>query len=394
MASEKVPVWLDCDPGSTPINNSILYPFPYSVAETGITTVHGNASLECTTQNAGSILTAIGRPDVPVYPGCRKPFCRGPVHAPDIHGSSGLDGTTLLPEPTTPPILHKNGMLAMRDALLATPRHTAWLVITGTLTNAALMLSAFPEVSEWIKGVSIMGGAIGGGFSDAPISRMPGDEERVGNITRWAEFNIYCDPESASSLLSNPLLAGKITLIPLDLTHQCLATPEILTRLLPTSKTSAQTATGSGIFPAENLRPLLHDLLTFFAATYARVFGITAGPPLHDPLAVAAVLAEHPDPQHRIAFSTERTLSKDSKDASREWYVDVVTAGSHEDKSPENMVGRTVARPIDKASSIAATGSSDDAPGVRVMRSVDVPRFWTVVIDECLVRAEKAVRES
>lgn len=53
----------------------------------GITTVHGNASLENTTTNALRVLEAIGRSDVPVYAGSRKPFCRPAVHAPDIHGS-------------------------------------------------------------------------------------------------------------------------------------------------------------------------------------------------------------------------------------------------------------------------------------------------------------------
>jgi uridine nucleosidase len=54
----------------------------------GISTVHGNASLENTTANAGSILTAIGKPDIPVYPGSRKPFSRAAMHAPDIHGKT------------------------------------------------------------------------------------------------------------------------------------------------------------------------------------------------------------------------------------------------------------------------------------------------------------------
>jgi uridine nucleosidase len=52
----------------------------------GISTVHGNASLENTTRNTLSILEAIGRRDVPVYPGAAKPFCRDAVHAEYIHG--------------------------------------------------------------------------------------------------------------------------------------------------------------------------------------------------------------------------------------------------------------------------------------------------------------------
>lgn len=52
----------------------------------GITTVHGNASLENTTTNAGSLLEAMGKSEIPVYPGTQKPFSRPALHAPDIHG--------------------------------------------------------------------------------------------------------------------------------------------------------------------------------------------------------------------------------------------------------------------------------------------------------------------
>jgi inosine-uridine nucleoside N-ribohydrolase len=52
----------------------------------GISTVHGNASIDHTTENAGSVLTAIGRPEIPVYKGANKPLVREAVHADAIHG--------------------------------------------------------------------------------------------------------------------------------------------------------------------------------------------------------------------------------------------------------------------------------------------------------------------
>ena len=70
-----------------------------------------------------------------------------------------------------------------------------------------------------------MGGAVGGGFTNAPMGKVDGDGERFGNWTPWAEFNIYIDPESAESIFSDPVLAAKTTIAPLDLTHQmvCLS---------------------------------------------------------------------------------------------------------------------------------------------------------------------------
>ncbi|KAI9849471.1 MAG: Uridine nucleosidase 1 [Sclerophora amabilis] len=318
----------------------------------------------------------------------------------------------------------------MRKALLGAPRNTSWLIATGALTNVALLFSAFPEVASWIKGLSIMGGAIGGGLTDAPISKMPGEQDRVGNITPWAEFNIHCDPESAHSIFSNPALASKTTLIPLDLTHQVLATPPILARLLPSQQQSPQapstqqanvstSSPTSTSIRARNLRPLFHDLLTYFASTYARVFGISAGPPLHDPLAVAVVLADHPDPEYRIWFSDESS-ARDAEVSTR-WHIDVVTAGDTGEISHNNMLGRTVAKPITRrpsTSSPLAPGNGgnplDNDPvvdslglrsnvpsspngvggGVRIMRAVDVEKFWTVILEGSVVRAEEALGPS
>lgn len=54
----------------------------------GTSTTHGNASLENTTRNTSIILTALGRTDIPVYPGAAKPFCRDEVVTFDMHGIS------------------------------------------------------------------------------------------------------------------------------------------------------------------------------------------------------------------------------------------------------------------------------------------------------------------
>lgn len=53
----------------------------------GVSTVHGNASLEQTTFNTRSILEAIGKRNIKVYRGSHKPQVRDAVHAADIHGN-------------------------------------------------------------------------------------------------------------------------------------------------------------------------------------------------------------------------------------------------------------------------------------------------------------------
>jgi uridine nucleosidase len=141
----------------------------------GVSTVHGNASLVNTTRNSMSILEALGCRDIPVFPGAAKPFCREAVHAENIHGDSGLDGTTLLPHPVRPmpEIGVDNGaVFAMYDALSKTTPGTAWLIATGALTNIGLLFAVYPSLADHIAGLSIMGGAIGGFFTHAPLGRM------------------------------------------------------------------------------------------------------------------------------------------------------------------------------------------------------------------------------
>jgi uridine nucleosidase len=77
-----------------------------------------------------------------------------------------------------------------------------WVVATGTLTNVALLFAAFPEVADHIGGLSIMGGAVGEGFSDTPMSKVPDEETRIGNVTPWAEFNIYVRSTSLLPIFS------------------------------------------------------------------------------------------------------------------------------------------------------------------------------------------------
>lgn len=130
--------------------------------------------------------------------------------------------------------------------------------------------------------------------------------------------------------------------------------------MLATSSVRAQ------LMPDETqlLRKMLHDLLTFFSDTYARVYGITAGPPLHDPLAVAAVL-----PTDEISWDIQRVP------------VRVATSGDE--------VGRTV-KVLGKGEGeggveevrgeeLGKGGVEKDAL-VKIPKSCDVDAFWKVIL--------------
>ena len=311
-----------------------------------------------------SLLTAMGAKHIPVFQGAGAGISRPPVHAGSIHGKSGLDGTDLLPVPAIKPV-DEPAVDAMAAALLKTRSGTAWIVATGALTNVAQCFIKYPELAGHVKGLSLMGGAIGNNFTTAVLGKVD-DRERIGNWSNWAEFNILVDPEAASYLFSDPILNKKITMIPLDVTHQVLATKEVQALLL------------EGKFGQEKstLRTMLVELLTFFAQTYSEVFGITKGPPLHDPLAVAVVLDGLNGEE--IPFYDFEGMGK-----KRERFdVTVVTDGTHEDALLGAETGRTIAKLL-----------PDGENGVKIPRSLDTKRFWSV-LEECLGRADETNKKN
>ena len=206
-----------------------------------------------------------------MYVGSPKPIVRPGMHAPtDIHGESGLDGTDLLPRPLTPAIRDVSAVDSIAKALKAEPAGTAWLVATGSMTNVAMLFAAHPDLVGHIKGLSIMGGAIGGGFTTA-VYGVVDNVARIGNWTQFAEFNIFVDPEAAASIFDDKALAAKTTLIPLDLTHLVLARKDIQ-ELMLYGENGVKTEDGKG---KTTLRTMLVELLTFFATTYKLVMPLS-----------------------------------------------------------------------------------------------------------------------
>ncbi|KAF3055736.1 Uridine nucleosidase [Daldinia childiae] len=379
---EPVPLWLDCDPGHDDVFAILLAAYHPGIRLLGLSTVHGNAPLDNTTNNARSALAAIGKHhDVRVYPGAARALQRPPVHAVDIHGETGLDGTDLLPPPPPMPAAQQaegpvSAVDAMAQALRGCAPGTAWIAATGALTNVAELFAAHPDLVARIKGLTIMGGSVGGGFTPAVMGVVDG-VPRVGNYTQWAEFNVLIDPEAAAALFKDPVLATKITLVPLDLTHLVLATKDVQDVLLYGS--ASEDGDGAGVREGRgksDLRVMLLELLNFFAGTYREVFGIIEGPPLHDPLAVAAVLE---GTEYEIPFYDYDPKSPEGPNRRERFAVEVVTEGTLEDARERGaQTGRTIA-------TLLPPGSE----GVRIPRGLDIPLFWKV-IEECCERADEA----
>ena len=165
---------LDCDPGHDDAIALLLALASPEVELLGVTTVHGNQTLEKTTVNALKLLEFVGRTEIPVAAGADRPFQREPFVAAYVHGESGMDGPTLPPPSGSPVDQHAVDFIAETVLAAAEP---VTLVPTGPLTNIGLFLARHPDAAARVERIVLMGGAIG-----------------EGNVTPAAEFNIWCDP--------------------------------------------------------------------------------------------------------------------------------------------------------------------------------------------------------
>lgn len=247
-----IPVIVDCDPGHDDVFALWLAAGHPSLELLAVTTVGGNVSIEHTSRNARIALTVAGVANVPVAAGATGPLVRELETAEWIHGENGLGGP-VLPEPTVP-LDPRDATTLIADTLLAASEPVA-IIATGPITNVAVLLRDRPEVAGRIREIVWMGGST----------------ER-GNVTPYAEFNAWVDPEALDLVVGSGV---RFTMVGLNVTHRALVTAAVRERL-------AAIGTGTAGFGDE--------LLDFFCRTNDEVFGMPDGP-LHDPVAVA-VLAD------------------------------------------------------------------------------------------------------
>src|SRR5699024_954832 len=299
-------VILDCDPGHDDAIAMILAASKVSNLEIeAITTVAGNVEVEKNTLNALKVCDIIGLDDVPVAQGAEGPLVKTREIAEEIHGETGLDGPEL-PKIPTKKAIDKHAVDVIIEKVLNTDEPIT-LVPTGPLTNIAMAMNKEPKIIPKIKEIVLMGGGT------------------FGNWTPAAEFNIWVDAEAAKVVFNSGV---PIAMFGLDVTHQAIATDEIVEKLSNIDNSVAH---------------FVVELLKFFAKTYKDVFGFS-GPPIHDACTVAYLI----DPS---IFQLKHV------------HVDVETKG-------ELSYGMTV------VDTLRTTGKE---PNVHFADQLDFDKFWDLM---------------
>lgn len=243
---------LDTDPGIDDALAFILIKAMPEISLQAITTTHGNTSVEKCTLNALKLVELLGLEDIPVAMGATEPLVKKLSIAEETHGDTGL-GRAQLPEPTTK-ISEINAANLIIDIVNANPDEITILAI-GPVTNIALALLKEPTLRSKIKSVVSMAGTI----------------HYPGNATPSSEYNVFCDPESFDILLKSGI---DLTIIPLDVTYQCLFTKKDIARLAGARA---------------DIRTFIDDSTAFYMDFHAEYQGIE-GCAINDPLAAAILV--------------------------------------------------------------------------------------------------------
>lgn len=248
MATRKI--ILDCDPGHDDAIAIMLAAKHPAIELLGITIVAGNQILDKTLVNGLHVCQALNI-DTPVYAGMPQPIMRKQIVADNIHGETGLDGPVF--GPLVRKAEDKHAVTFIIDTLLNSEGDIT-LVPVGPLTNIAVAMRMQPKIIPKIREIVLMGGAYG-----------------TGNFTPSAEFNIYADPEAARVVFT----AGvPLVMMGLDLTHQTVCTPDIITRMENAGGPAGQ---------------LFSDMMNFTLKTQFDNYGL-AGGPVHDATCVAYLI--------------------------------------------------------------------------------------------------------
>lgn len=246
---------IDTDPG---VDDAMAIALAHAMPEIdliGLTACFGNTFVSQSSRNARYICDLLGF-TVPVAEGASLPYGETDyVPSANVHGPEGLGNIETIAQ-----IGRNIDESAAAFLVRMTAKHKGELVVCAVapLTNIADALALDPAFASNVKELVIMGGAY----------------QHNGNITPYAEANIFHDAKAADAVFASDI---PIKMIGLDATMLTLLTPHDFHEL-------AQQAPKIGGF--------IEHISKFYLEFYRSV-GVMTGCPMHDATAVLA--CTHPE---------------------------------------------------------------------------------------------------
>lgn len=239
----------------------------------GITVTYGNTPLSNAVRNTHEMLRRLGLA-IPVFTGADGPLARVKTYSGAFHGSDGLGETLKAADTVAASEVRASDYIVEQAHKLG---KELVVVTTGPMTNLAEALMKDASIAGKLGRAVCMGGAV----------------LTPGNVTKFAEANVFMDPEAANTVFDSGL---PVTLVGLDVTRKTLLTYEDMMRW-------RSSETGTGEFFAA--------FTEFYLDAYKRHYPYLAGCALHDPLAVG--IAWNPDWAQTVSMHLKAETEEDSR---------------------------------------------------------------------------------
>ena len=266
---------LDTDPGIDDALAFLLLAASPEISLEAITVTHGNTSVDKCTENALKLVELAGISHVPVARGADQPLVKALSVAEETHGDGGL-GYAVLPASKVQ-IVEPKAVDLIIELIHKYPKEITLLCI-GPMTNIALAILKDPSIVPLVKNVVSMGGTF----------HFPG------NSTPDSEYNVFCDIVVRAGF--------DLTIVPLDVTYQCIFTKEHLTRLKEVKP---------------SIREFIEDSTRFymeFHDEYQAIDGCAINDPLAAAILVKPELVSLRDYYVTVELKGEHTRAKTSAD--------------------------------------------------------------------------------
>lgn len=244
-----LPVVIDTDPGIDDALALLLALASPELDVRGITVTYGSTVVEHAHRNTIALLR-LAEKRLPVGVSARRPLKRPLAVGREAHGESGLGHAAVTAAGTV-----LDYVRPLERVLAECPEPVA-LVTLGPLTGLALALRR------------------DSGLVKAKVKRhiaLAGTVTTAGNITRYSEFNAWCDPEALSHVLAAKL---PTELVGLDATRQIVLSGADVAHLGETDDAKAR---------------WLFDALRFYVEFHKEYQGLD-GCIVHDVLPIAALI--------------------------------------------------------------------------------------------------------